>query len=87
MTNRQMSNIVRKASFANNIGKLKQGCSTRWVKDTPDGEVTVCSVKCLTKGERPRKFAVSSACKAMPSGYGYTYKTIMSHLLDDQILA
>ena len=82
MTNTQIENLNGLRSFANNIGKLSIGRSTRFKSSfgTRYGKVT-----CDTVGRLPRLFTVSGS-EVMPNGTGYTYKRIMENLFNQVIL-
>lgn len=82
MTNRQIENQMGKLSFIRNIGKLSIGRSTSFQKENEDGSWTKFGkITCDTVGCRPRKFTVSGS-EVIPNGGGYTYKRIISNLLD-----
>jgi hypothetical protein len=81
MTKTQIYNLSNLFNFANNIGKLRKGCSAKLHECGADGNVRVLAkVTCDTVGQTPRLFTVSSGSGYLPSGSGYTYKRIMSNL-------
>ena len=76
MTNTQIKDINGLRSFANNIGKLSVGRSTKFKSSvgTRYGKVT-----CDTIYRRPRLFSVSGS-EVIPNGTGYTYSRILDNL-------
>lgn len=84
MTNKQMYNLGKINSFANNVGKLSVGRSTTLTMvDAKGDDKVMVKVTCDTVGQTPRLFTVSSASAYLPTGKGYTYKRIMHNLFDN----
>ena len=84
MTNKQMYNLSKINSFANNVGKLSVGRSTTLTMiDEKGDDKNMVKVTCDTVGQYPRLFTVSSPSAYLPSGKGYTYKRIMHNLFDN----
>lgn len=86
MTKVQEKTVKGLASFANNVGKLSIGRSTRLIREYSDGTSRVLAkVTCDTVGQRPRLFTVSSN-GVLPSGTGYTYRKVMENIIDYTML-
>lgn len=87
MNNRQLHNVYGKIAFINNINKLSKGRRTSFYKENADNTISLlATVRCDTKGVRPRKFSVTNS-DVIPVGSNYSLKTIERHLLDDEILS
>lgn len=77
-----MYNLGKLTSFANNIGKLTVGRSTKLKMFDKDGtEKVMAKVFCDTVGVYPRQFTVSCSTGFMPSGGQYTYRKVIDNLM------
>ncbi len=88
MTNRIYNNLVRKVNFISNISKSSIDHYAVLKQEDENGELnTIARVVAMTKGERPRKFSItSSKLPTLTEGGGRTLAGIEAAVLRGQML-